>query len=263
MLLLVVLLAMGGAVASGQTITNVFTGSAANDGTGTALRTAFNRINTNFWLLTNTYPAAWTNAALKAAQDATNDLNTAIAVKLANGTNHTALATNNLNTALVTKLTDATNDLNTALVAKITASTNDYKVREVAVSGEGSQVTAVTNTSTGLITLGLSATLTNQVTGALFQVFTNWADATNRFVLSPTNGNWQQVTLTNVAYIAMDATATNLGSTIRLTILGSNSITWTTSNLSNAAAATMNQWGAELLLDRRPYTNLWVLTRYQ
>lgn len=157
LLLMLLLLAMP-AGAGAQVITNVFTGSAANDGTGTPLRGAFNRINTNFWLLTNTYPAAWTNAALKAAQDATNGLNTALVVKLTGTTNHVQLATNDLAAAIEVKLTGATNhvqlatnNLNTALVARIVDSTNSYKVREIAATGNVGF--ASTNTATGMVTI--------------------------------------------------------------------------------------------------------------
>jgi hypothetical protein len=93
-----------------------------------------------------------------------------------------------------------------------------------------------------------------------------YADATNRFVISASNSFWQSLTLTGtVTYIALasEAATTNAGSTIRLSVYGSNSVTWTTSNLSNSAAGTLGLWGAELLFDRRPNTNLWTLTRYQ
>jgi hypothetical protein len=103
-------------------------------------------------------------------------------------------------------------------------------------------------------------------TPALITPTTIFADATNRFVISASNSFWQSLTLTGtVTYIALasEAATTNAGSTIRLSVFGSNSVTWTTSNLSNSAAGTLGLWGAELLFDRRPETNLWTLTRYQ
>jgi hypothetical protein len=139
----------------------------------------------------------------------------------------------------------------------VTVETNALSVAGAApIYANGAGITNIPGAS-------ISGTLTNQVTCALFNVATNWADATNRFVLSPTNGNWQQLTLTNAAYIAVDASATNSGSTFRLTILGSNAVTWTTSNLSNAPAAALNASVTELLLDRSPYTNLWNLTKFR
>jgi hypothetical protein len=139
----------------------------------------------------------------------------------------------------------------------VTVETNALSVAGAApIYANGAGITNIPGAS-------ITGTLTNQVTCALFNVATNWADATNRFVLSPTNGNWQQLTLTNAAYIAVDASSTNSGSTFRLTILGSNAVTWTTSNLSNAPAAALNASVTELLLDRSPYTNLWNLTKFR
>lgn len=101
-----------------------------------------------------------TNSLLTARiTDATNDLNTVLGARL--------ISTNSL---LTTRITNATNDLSTVLLLHILATTNNYLVRAVAA---GSNMTATTNTATGLVTLNSTASggdsywYSNAVTGGL------------------------------------------------------------------------------------------------
>jgi hypothetical protein len=147
-------------------------------------------------------------------------------------------------------------------------------------SSSGNAYLAANNTFTGTNTfsqpiVGSGASLTNVNAAAVASGVTNqWKiDATNALatasftdfvlsgtnvVISPTNGNLQSWVTTNTSWAALGAANTNFTETIRLNIYGSNTVTWTTSNLSNytANATSLSNATTVLLFDHVRNTNL-------
>lgn len=110
------------------------------------------------------------------------------------------------------------------------------------------------NAATATTASYVSGTLTNQVSAASFS---DYAMSGTNVVISPTNGNLQSWTLTNVSWAAVDAANTNFTETVRLNIYGSNTITWTTTTLSNSTVLGPSNNISVLLFDHARNTNLW------
>jgi hypothetical protein len=156
------------------------------------------------------------------------------------------------------------------------------------VNGNAATVTTLTRTQ---ITNVLTGTLTNSISGTAAlatlaigatnddlgrKISTTYitaaaANYTNAqftpFILTsgdvtiyPTNGNLQRYAITNAATITIAAANTNFMETLRLSIHGSNTITWA-GTLSNAAVGTNSAAVTELLLDHSENTNLWWMYR--
>ena len=76
-------------------------------------------------------------------------------------------------------------------------------------------------------------------------------------IVSPTNGPLQTWTITNVSWVTLDTANTVYTETVRLNMLGSNTITWATANLSNSAAIGPSNYVTSVIFDHSNGTNLW------
>lgn len=102
---------------------------------------------------------------------------------------------------------------------------------------------------------GNGAGLTN-INNASFLPY-NLGSATN-ITVSPTNGNAQVWTLTNASWITFANATTNYIETIRLDVIGSNTLTVSSAGVNNAAAMTITNAGpSAFLLDHSPGTTNW------
>ena len=114
-----------------------------------------------------------------------------------------------------------------------------------------------TNNGSGLTNLtssALPAVLTNQVSAASFTDFLNVGTTV---VISPTNGNLQSWVLTAASSASLDTANTNFTETLRLNIYGSNTLTWTTTTLSNATVLGPSNAISAMIFDHVRGTNLW------
>ena len=80
-------------------------------------------------------------------------------------------------------------------------------------------------------------------------------------VIYPTNGNLQSYSITNATTFTLGVANTSYVETVRLSLFGSNVLTWTTLNLSNAAAAYASNITTELLFDHSVGATNWWLYR--
>lgn len=109
----------------------------------------------------------------------------------------------------------------------------------------------------GSSTIGGTVTASNFVGQVRTASFTDFVNFGTNIVISPTNGNAQSWTLTNASWATMDASATNLTDTISLNIYGSNTLTWTTTTISNATVLGPSNAISSLLFWKVRGTNLW------
>lgn len=115
------------------------------------------------------------------------------------------------------------------------------------ITGNAATATTATNLPSGY-------PISSMTTTASYSAFN--ITGTN-IVISPTNGNLQKWVLTNASWAVMDAANTNYTETIRLNIYNSNTVTWTTTTLSNATVLGPSNVISVLLLDHAENTNLW------
>lgn len=87
--------------------------------------------------------------------------------------------------------------------------------------------------------------------------FGDFALSGTNVVISPTNGNLQSWVLTNASWAALDTANTNFTETIRLNLYVSNTLTWTTANLSNSVNLGPSNAISVMLFDHCRDTNLW------
>jgi hypothetical protein len=113
-------------------------------------------------------------------------------------------------------------------------------------------VSAATATTATYIS---TAVITNATSQASF--IPNFANAGTNIIISPTNGNLQTWTLTNVSWAQMAAATTNWSESIRLEIFGSNTLTWTTTALSNTSVLLPSNSVSVILMEHPVNTNLW------
>ena len=112
-------------------------------------------------------------------------------------------------------------------------------------SGDGGSLTNLSAAAiSGVLTQGMAS-------------FSDFSLSGTNIVISPTNGNLQSWVLTNASWAALDAANTNYTETLRVNIYGSNTLTWTTANLSNTATLGPSNAISVLLFDHARDTNLW------
>jgi hypothetical protein len=90
--------------------------------------------------------------------------------------------------------------------------------------------------------------------------FTPYQLLSGSVTIYPTNGNLQRYVITNASTITIAGATTNYVESLRLSIHGSNTITWA-GTLSNASVGTCTVAVTELLLDHSENTNLWWMYR--
>jgi hypothetical protein len=113
------------------------------------------------------------------------------------------------------------------------------------ISGDGSGLTNLAASAiSGVLTQGMAS-------------FSDFALSGTNVVISPTNGNLQSWVITEQSWAALDAADTNYTETIRLNVYGSNTVTWTSANLSNTASLGPSNSISVMLFDHSRGTNLW------
>jgi DNA-binding CsgD family transcriptional regulator len=153
------------------------------------------------------------------------------------------------------------------LSAADSSSGNAYLAANNTFTGSNTFAQPIVGSGSGLTNVNAEAVasgVTNQwkidATNALATAsFTDFVLSGTNVVISPTNGNLQSWVTTNTSWAALDAANTNFTETIRLNIYASNTVTWTTSNLSNytANATSLSNATTVLLFDHFRNTNLW------
>ena len=119
------------------------------------------------------------------------------------------------------------------------------------------------STQTVLITAAGTMTANKYIGAPVSANFTDFTLTGTSVNISPTNGNLQSWVMSGASTAAMDAANTNFTESIRLNIYGSNTLTWTTTYLSNSAVLGPSNAVSVLLFDHARNTNLWKGYRLQ
>ena len=101
--------------------------------------------------------------------------------------------------------------------------------------------------------------ITNTVNVKLLSAqFTPYVLSGTSIVINAANGNLQTWTITNVSYVGLAAANAAFVESIRVDVIGSNTITWTNLNLSNSLVLTVTNLSRNVFLFDHNYgTNLW------